>query len=629
MAKSSLKSLWRMVVVFALPYRGRLLLGILSGAVVGGSVFGLLHSSAGMFTPFESLTSAAPAAPRKPRVEAKASTRFSDKADKKLKRFLGYAEKFGFKPVDEKQALNWQMMLMAAIVVLLLVSVRVIALIMNRYFLRWVGARMVVDIRNALFESLQKQSMGYFSRVDVGQLISRCTYDTARIEGAFAGMTGDMSQVPFVLCGTIIFVIQYARENDLGLTFLLLAVMIPVIMGPILIAGRIIKRYTKRALRRISVLVSRMQENFTCIRVVKAFDMEEHELQRFRDLSENYFKAVVRAFAAETLMTPVMELAAALCFCFLLIVCYFRGIPISRIFPMALAGFFVYKPMKQMAKINATIQRTSAAADRIFRLLDTDTSLPMPAHPVRLDAFTDRIHFDHVSFRYEADGNLILDDINLEIPKGHVVAFVGETGSGKTTIVNLLARFYDPTKGTIRIDGHDLRDLDVKSLRKLIGIVTQETILFNDTVAHNIAYGTPDATPEEIAAAARKANAHEFIMAEADGYDRVVGQKGMMLSGGQRQRIAIARAILKNPPILILDEATSALDTATEQLVQEAINHVMQDRTVFAIAHRLSTIKHADLICVLDQGRIIEQGTHAELFKAGGRYRQLCDIQFN
>jgi ABC-type multidrug transport system fused ATPase/permease subunit len=310
------------------------------------------------------------------------------------------------------------------------------------------------------------------------------------------------------------------------------------------------------------------------------------------------------------------------------ILCYLQGMTIARIAPMALAGYLMYKPLKQLAKINSVVQRTAAAADRVQELLDTDTSLPLPAHPVVIPAFRERVVFEHVDFRYDADGNQVLHDIQLDVPRGSVVAFVGETGSGKTTIVNLLARFYDPSTGRILIDGHDLRTLDVKSLRSLIGFVTQETLLFNDTIARNIAYGTPGATPAQIEDAARKANAHDFIVAEAEGYERNVGDKGMLLSGGQRQRLAIARAILKNPPILILDEATSALDTATEQLVQDAINRVMVDRTVFAIAHRLSTVRHANSICVLDKGRIIERGTHAELYAQAGRYRQLCDLQF-
>jgi subfamily B ATP-binding cassette protein MsbA len=222
----------------------------------------------------------------------------------------------------------------------------------------------------------------------------------------------------------------------------------------------------------------------------------------------------------------------------------------------------------------------------------------------------------------------VLSDIDLEIPRGSVVAFVGETGSGKTTVANLLARFYDPTEGRVTLDGHDLRNVAIADLRALVGVVTQETILFNDTIANNIAYGSPEATREQIEEAARRANAHDFIVAEPEGYDRVVGEKGFALSGGQRQRVALARAILRNPPILILDEATSALDTATELLVQEAINRVMENRTVFAIAHRLSTVRHADRIFVLDRGKIMESGTHDELYKAGGRYRTLCDMQF-
>jgi len=266
---------------------------------------------------------------------------------------------------------------------------------------------------------------------------------------------------------------------------------------------------------------------------------------------------------------------------------------------------------------------------RIFELLDEDTRLPVADPAIVVDGFSDRVVFEKVSFAYAAGGDAVLSNIDLEVSKGSVVALVGETGSGKSTLANLLARFYDPLEGRVLLDGVDLRDTDPTALRKLIGIVTQETILFNDTIAANISYGTPEATREQIEEAARQANAHEFIIADPDGYDRVVGEKGFVLSGGERQRVAIARAILKNPPILILDEATSALDTVTEKMVQEAISRVMAHRTVFAIAHRLSTIRHADQICLLDKGQIVERGAHDELFAAAGRYRTLCDMQFS
>ncbi|MBN2451553.1 MAG: ABC transporter ATP-binding protein [Lentisphaeria bacterium] len=643
MAKSSITSLWRLFRTFGRPYWGRMLVGVLSGLLVGGSVFGILRSSITLFLPFDGLqfpglervtrnrgpepeTRPPPAAPA-----PAAASRDGDQPDagsRRLDKILDWARRLGLEPGDGATAIDLRFMLLAVAGLLGFVLLRSFGAFLNNYCLRWVGARMVVDLRNALLEALHRQSLSYFGRKHIGQLISRCTYDTARIEGAVASTIADLTEAPFVLLGAILFAVDYAKDSELGTTVLLFGVVVPLTMGPVIVLGRWVKQYSRRALRRVSVLVAHFEENLSCIRIVKAFNTEAYEQGRFRDDSETYFHNVVRAIAVEVLMGPLMEFTAALTLCLFFLACYLRGIPMSQIFPMALAGYFTYKPLKQFAKINAAIQRTAAAIERVQDVLHTDTSLPLAAHPIHLHAFRERIVFDHVDFRYDAGGNPVLHDICLDVSKGSVVAFVGETGSGKTTIVNLLARFYDPTAGKILVDGHDLRDLDVTDLRRLIGVVTQETILFNDTVAHNIAYGSPEATAADIEAAARKANAHDFIVAEPQGYERMVGDKGMLLSGGQRQRIAIARAILKNPPILILDEATSALDTATELLVQEAINRVMADRTVFAIAHRLSTIRHADMICVLEAGRIAERGTHAALYKANGHYRRLCDLQF-
>lgn len=661
MAKSSITSLWRLFWAFGKPYYGHIAVGLLTGILLGGAVFGILRSVAGLLSPFDAPASAdlraamaepgavAPetAAPPvavvpsatgggpQPSVvpatvapDSRAGERHDDKPNAVLDKVLPWMERFGLGHVERDQALTWRLMLAAMVALLVFMALRTLAIVANHYCLRWLGARIVVDLRIALLESLHRQSLSFFGRQDVGQLISRCTYDTARIEGGIASSVVDLSGAPFVITAAIASAVVDAKRQHFGSTMLFFAIVAPLIIGPLLIMGRWVKRYSRRALRRVSVLVSRFEENVTCIRVVKAYNTEEVEQRRFRDESESYFRMVVKAILAEVFMGPSLELAAVVTVCLFMVVCYVQKVPISGIVAMAIAGYFIYKPVKQLAKVNAIVQRTAAAAERIQELLDTDTSLPVPAHPVVIPEFRDRIVFEHVDFRYAADGNQVLHDICLDVPRGSVVAFVGETGSGKTTIVNLLARFYDPSAGRVLIDGHDLRDLDVKALRRLIGFVTQETLLFNDTIVHNIAYGTPGATAAAIEDAARKANAHEFIVAEAQGYERTVGDKGMLLSGGQRQRLAIARAILKNPPILILDEATSALDTATEQLVQEAINRVMADRTVFAIAHRLSTVRHADLICVLDKGRIIERGSHDELYGRGGRYRQLCDLQF-
>ena len=287
----------------------------------------------------------------------------------------------------------------------------------------------------------------------------------------------------------------------------------------------------------------------------------------------------------------------------------------------------IYKPVKQLSKLQVQIENSLAALSRIYSLLDLHMELPENPNPVRKATFDSKIVFDDVSFQYDTAERPAVSHASFEVPRGKMVAVVGGTGSGKSTMSGLLARFYDPCEGRVTIDGADLRDVHVGDLRNLVGAVMQETLLFNDTIEANIRYGTFGATHEQVVAAAKLANAHEFIMSQPDGYDRVVGEKGFSLSGGERQRIAIARAILKNPPILILDEATSALDTVTEKLVQDALDKLMVNRTTFAIAHRLSTIRHADLILVMDGGRIVERGTHDELIAQNGVYRKLCEMQ--
>ena len=327
-------------------------------------------------------------------------------------------------------------------------------------------------------------------------------------------------------------------------------------------------------------------------------------------------------------MQPLMEVVSVAATLVFLMYSYNQGFSLTELTALLAPALLAYEPIKNLSKVFPYISRSMAAADRYFNLIDTDTSLPEAANPVDLTNFHDAVRFSNVQFSY--GDHRILSGISFEIKRGQVVAVVGETGSGKTTIANLIARFYDVESGSVTIDGIDVRQYSMRSLRQRIGIVTQDAILFNDTIANNISYGCPSATRDQIVEAAKQANAHNFIVSgsHGDGYNTEVGEKGFKLSGGEKQRVAIARAILKNPPILILDEATSALDTVTERLVQEALNKVMTNRTVFAIAHRLSTIQNADLILVLRKGEIVESGTHSELLARNGLYKKLHDTQF-
>ncbi|MDI6774363.1 MAG: ABC transporter ATP-binding protein [Verrucomicrobiota bacterium] len=608
-ADSSTYSTYRRLARYVRPYTGRLIVGMLAGFLAGGSVFPLLQQLPEVIKPFEIAGTAAPAA-----------------GEKKTGAVENIVEKLDIRMTEADGRMTWQFMLITLWAMPVVVAFRALMNYLNNYYMRWIGMRVVRDIRDELFLNLEEQSLAFFGKSDVGQLISKCTNDTGIVEQAVSNTVAEVIRSPVEIGAALFFVAWFSVRQEMFGLVVLVSLVFPLCVIPIIVMGRYVRRYTRAALDRISTLVSRMHENFTGIRVVKAFDMEAREAARFREMNKSYFRSVIAALRAELLMTPLMEGLAILMGCLFIVVCYARGVRLYQILPIGAAAVFAYRPIKQIARINVCLQRGAAALERIYALLDTDTRLPIAATPVRVDGFRDRVVFDHVSFRYEPDGPEVIRDACMAIQKSHVVAVVGETGSGKTTLANLLARFYDPTAGRVLLDGRDLRELDVSRLRKLIGIVTQETILFNDTLANNIAYGAEDAGPEAIQEAAKQANAHAFIMAEARGYERIIGEKGFVLSGGERQRIAIARAILRNPPILILDEATSALDTATERLVQEAIARVMENRTVFAIAHRLSTIRHANLILLLDHGRIVERGTHEELCRADGRYRKLCDM---
>ena len=604
-------SVLRRFIAYIKPYRARLALGVVAGLVCGGSLYGVLQSMQNVFTPWDAVSTVV--------VDDSEST------ERTIAERI--AEKFDIQSTTSDGQMTWQFMILGLVAFPVLMLLRAFAIYVNKFCMRWIGASVVRDLRDEMFKRLQSQSLKFFGKSDVGQLISKCTNDTTVVEQLVSVTISAVTIAPIeIIAATTFVIVQAVRYEMLGLLTMVF-IAFPLCIIPIVVLGRIVKRHMQQALAKISNLVSRMHENFTGVRIVKAFNMEDKENERFVKMNADYFSSIIRALRAELMMTPMMEVVAIVLGCIFFVACYATGVKLSQIMSITIAAMFAYRPIKHVAQINANIQRGRAAVERIFALIDADTSIPESPDAVTIEKFADSVVFENVSFRYEDNEPEVIDNVSIEISAGTVVALVGETGSGKTTLANILARFYDPSEGRVLLDGRDLRDIEIASLRKIIGVVTQETILFNETVANNISYGTENATDDEIIEAAKKANAHEFIMSVPEGYDRVVGEKGFVLSGGERQRIALARAILRNPPILILDEATSALDTVTERQVQEAIARVMEGRTVFAIAHRLSTVRNANQILLVEDGRIAERGTHDELYEAGGHYRTLCDMQ--
>ncbi len=491
---------------------------------------------------------------------------------------------------------------------------------LSRCYVRWVGVRIVRDLRDEMFRHLHDLSVSYFSERRTGELISRVSNDTVLVESAVSNVITDLAKQPVTLLAMVIWI--FMLDARLALISLL---MFPLCVVPVLAFGVRVRRHVIVAQERIADVVSILQETISGVRIVKAFGMEAYETKRFEEQTHRYFERIMRVIKAQNAIEPIVLFISMLSIAAVLVYVRMTRMPIEDFMAFLAALILMYEPVKRLARVSIHLQQSSAAAQRVFSVLDTEATVRDREDAAQLSDTFDAITFDHVDFAYGDEP--VLKDICLEVKAGERIAFVGSSGAGKTTLVNLVPRFYDVTRGALRIGGYDVRDLTLDSLRSRIGLVTQETFLFNDTVANNIGYGYKAAPGGAIEDAARRAHAHDFIMEMPQGYETLIGERGVRLSGGQRQRLAIARAILRNPPILILDEATSALDTESERMVQAALDELMTGRTVLAIAHRLSTIANCNRIIVLDGGRIIERGSHDELMALKGAYKRLYDLQ--
>jgi subfamily B ATP-binding cassette protein MsbA len=590
---------YKRLLGYARPYWRRLLAGVFFGALFGGSTFfallsvwlGLEQSSLG----------------------GEETTSLSD--GKFLEDFVRSTIAY---VGDPDSPLYFTIAIF--VLVFIFVTLRGIGFFLSKYLVEWVGQRIVMDMRNEIFGHIQNLSMAQIGSKRTGELMSRTANDTQMVERGVSTVLGDIANQPFVLLAGIAVLLRI----DYRLATLSL-LLFPICIIPVIIFGRKVRKFARRGQASLGSLASVQQEAIAGSRIVKAFGTEQQEQKNFERTAEGVFKNQVRVLRSRVAITPIIELIS--------IVTGFALIAYTRMFEMSLDDLLIflavliiiYDPIKRLSRLHIGVQQASAAADRIFEILNVEVGVEDRSGAEPLVGELEEVTFQDLHFRY--DDEWVLQGVDLKVKAGEVVAIVGGSGAGKTTLVSLLPRFFDTTKGSVRINGRDIRDYTISSLRAHIGLVTQETFLFNRTIAENIAYGQESASRQEIETAARRAHAHEFILEEG-GYDVVIGERGDRLSGGQRQRLAIARALLRNPPILILDEAMSSLDTESERFVQAALDELMEGRTVFAIAHRLSTIRNADRILVLRDGNIVEEGTHDALIEQAGAYKYYYDLQF-